>query len=80
MAAVDGQAGEYSQHVRHCPRSVIIRSTPVDLKLIQIAVDHGKSTLTDSLVQRAGIISAAKAGEAYDWPKILVCNRTITGF
>lgn len=29
-----------------------------------IVVDHGKSTLTDSLVQRAGIISAAKAGEA----------------
>lgn len=28
------------------------------------AVDHGKSTLTDSLVQRAGIISASKAGEA----------------
>lgn len=27
-------------------------------------VDHGKSTLTDSLVQRAGIISIAKAGEA----------------
>lgn len=26
-------------------------------------VDHGKSTLTDSLVQKAGIISAAKAGE-----------------
>lgn len=25
-------------------------------------VDHGKSTLTDSLVQRAGIISAAKSG------------------
>jgi len=29
-----------------------------------LLVDHGKSTLTDSLVQRAGIISAAKAGEA----------------
>ena len=28
-----------------------------------VSVDHGKSTLTDSLVQRAGIISAAKAGE-----------------
>lgn len=28
-----------------------------------VLVDHGKSTLTDSLVQRAGIISAAKAGE-----------------
>jgi elongation factor 2 len=27
-------------------------------------VDHGKSTLTDSLVQHAGIISSAKAGEA----------------
>ncbi|KAF6056644.1 Elongation factor 2 [Candida parapsilosis] len=27
-------------------------------------VDHGKSTLTDSLVQKAGIISAGKAGEA----------------
>ena len=27
-------------------------------------VDHGKSTLTDSLICRAGIISAAKAGDA----------------
>lgn len=27
-------------------------------------VDHGKSTLTDSLVQRAGIISSANAGSA----------------
>jgi translation elongation factor EF-4 len=27
-------------------------------------VDHGKSTLTDSLVQKAGIISAAAAGSA----------------
>ncbi len=26
-------------------------------------VDHGKSTLTDSLVAKAGIIAAAKAGE-----------------
>jgi elongation factor 2 len=32
--------------------------------LMSRLVDHGKSTLTDSLVQRAGIISAAKAGEA----------------
>lgn len=35
-----------------------------DETLTPPAVDHGKSTLTDSLVQRAGIISAAKAGEA----------------
>jgi elongation factor 2 len=27
-------------------------------------VDHGKSTLTDSLVSKAGIIANAKAGEA----------------
>src|SRR3984893_15212866 len=27
-------------------------------------VDHGKSTLTDSLVSMAGIISSARAGEA----------------
>jgi elongation factor 2 len=27
-------------------------------------VDHGKSTLTDSLIARAGIISAANAGNA----------------
>lgn len=27
-------------------------------------VDHGKSTLTDSLVSKAGIIATAKAGEA----------------
>ncbi|GFU67000.1 elongation factor 2 [Trichonephila clavipes] len=26
-------------------------------------VDHGKSTLTDSLISKAGIIAAAKAGE-----------------
>ena len=27
-------------------------------------VDHGKSTLTDSLVSKAGIISSGRAGEA----------------
>jgi elongation factor 2 len=37
---------------------------PTSQLLITATVDHGKSTLTDSLVQRAGIISAAKAGEA----------------
>lgn len=28
-----------------------------------LAVDHGKSTLTDSLVQKAGIIASSKAGD-----------------
>lgn len=34
------------------------------LGLILFVVDHGKSTLTDSLVSKAGIIAAAKSGEA----------------
>lgn len=29
------------------------------------AVDHGKSTLTDSLVSKAGIIASAKAGDRF---------------
>jgi hypothetical protein len=38
---------------------------PLDLPLPLLnSVDHGKSTLTDSLIAAAGIIAAAKAGEA----------------
>jgi len=33
------------------------------LKRLLIAVDHGKSTLTDSLVSKAGIIAGSKAGD-----------------
>lgn len=40
------------------------RTQQDDTDVSGLIVDHGKSTLTDSLVQRAGIISAAKAGEA----------------
>ncbi|KAI9715948.1 MAG: Elongation factor 2 [Chrysothrix sp. TS-e1954] len=38
---------------------------PVNIRNMSVIahVDHGKSTLTDSLVQRAGIISQAKAGD-----------------
>ena len=32
--------------------------------LIRSLVDHGKSTLTDSLLSKAGIIASAKVGEA----------------
>jgi elongation factor 2 len=32
--------------------------------LVVLAVDHGKSTLTDSLLAKAGIISSGRAGDA----------------
>ena len=43
-----------------CPE---IRSTWITYFITKLAVDHGKSTLTDSLVSKAGIIASAKAGD-----------------
>ena len=37
--------------------------TSLSTKLTTEIVDHGKSTLTDSLVSKAGIIASAKAGD-----------------
>lgn len=45
-------------------RALMDKVTNVRNMSVIAHVDHGKSTLTDSLVQRAGIISAAKAGSA----------------
>lgn len=59
LARFDGQAVQHSKYE-------VLPSTSFRHSLtcsVIAHVDHGKSTLTDSLVQRAGIISAAKAGE-----------------
>ncbi|KAJ1660038.1 translation elongation factor 2 [Dispira simplex] len=45
-------------------RELMDRVTNVRNMSVIAHVDHGKSTLTDSLVSKAGIISSAKAGEA----------------
>ncbi|KAJ1927755.1 translation elongation factor 2 [Tieghemiomyces parasiticus] len=45
-------------------RGLMDRVTNVRNMSVIAHVDHGKSTLTDSLVSKAGIISSAKAGEA----------------
>jgi elongation factor 2 len=45
-------------------RQLMDKPTNVRNMSVSAHVDHGKSTLTDSLLSKAGIISAAKAGDA----------------
>jgi elongation factor 2 len=53
---------QHPKHVGHCRAPIYTRCALCILTAAQ-HVDHGKSTLTDSLVARAGIIAAAKAGD-----------------
>lgn len=45
-------------------RAIMDRKTNIRNMSVIAHVDHGKSTLTDSLVSKAGIIAGSKAGEA----------------
>ena len=45
------------------PLILRIFGSPLPLSPRDVSVDHGKSTLTDSLVSKAGIIASAKAGD-----------------
>lgn len=58
-----GQTHKYSEH--ECYRSwyVVLRIYFITHLTDVVPVDHGKSTLTDSLVSKAGIIAGSKAGE-----------------
>jgi elongation factor 2 len=44
-------------------RSIMDKRTNIRNMSVIAHVDHGKSTLSDSLVQKAGIIAEKKAGE-----------------
>lgn len=45
-------------------RTIMDKQTNIRNMSVIAHVDHGKSTLTDSLIAKAGIIAAAKAGDA----------------
>jgi elongation factor 2 len=46
--------------IAHGESFLLVINTSINYKSV---VDHGKSTLTDSLVSKAGIIASAKAGD-----------------
>jgi hypothetical protein len=60
----NGCANEHPKHISYRTWCVQVLQTLTlnALKRFFIVVDHGKSTLTDSLVSKAGIIASSKVG------------------
>lgn len=56
---------------RHLLRRASIYSLCLPILALHPSVDHGKSTLSDSLVAKAGIIAGAKAGDTRFVPRRL---------
>ncbi|KAJ3102950.1 Elongation factor 2 [Phlyctochytrium planicorne] len=63
-AAAQSPAGHDDDGLSSLIRELMDKKTNIRNMSVIAHVDHGKSTLSDSLVQKAGIIAAAKAGDA----------------
>ena len=59
----DGPTNQHSQYECHCSwwANILHRKKLGDWRATP--VDHGKSTLTDSLISKAGIIASSKTGD-----------------